>query len=100
MTRTVALLISCSALISGVIPTCAAGLGWKVLSYEPVRRPEVCFYGSANVSRANGVVSVWTKCVAKEDLNNAVKVLPVHSRTSPLKKSRTITFLRLQGLRS
>jgi hypothetical protein len=54
-------------------PACAAGLGWKVLSYQSVKEPEVCFYGSANVFRANGRVNVWTKCLAAEDLNNAVK---------------------------
>ena len=73
MTRTIAFLIGCTALISGALPTCAAGLGWKVLSYQSAKEPEVCFYGSANVSRANGLLSVWTKCLAKEDLNNAVK---------------------------
>ena len=73
MTRIIAFLIGCTALISGALPTCAAGLGWKVLSYQSVKEPEVCFYGSANVFRANGLLSVWTKCLAKEDLTNAVK---------------------------
>ena len=73
MTRTIAFLIGCASLISGALPTSAAGLGWKVLTYQSVKRPEVCFYGSANVFRANDLVSVWTKCLAKEDLNNAVK---------------------------
>src|SRR5262245_6284725 len=73
MSRTIAFLIGCTGLISGALPTCAAGLGWKVLSYHSVKEPEVCFYGSANVFRANGLLSVWTKCLAKEDLNNAVK---------------------------
>ena len=99
MTRTIAFLIGCIALISGDLSTCAAGLGWKVLSHQSVKEPEVCFYGSANVFRANGRFSVWTKCLGKEDLNNAVREdLPVHSRISPLKKSRTITFLQLRGL--
>jgi hypothetical protein len=48
-------------------------LGWKVLSYQSVKEREVCFYGSADVFRANGLLSVWTKCPAKEDLNKAVK---------------------------
>jgi hypothetical protein len=48
-------------------------LAWKVLNHQTVKEPEVCFYGSANVFRANGRFSVWTKCLAKEDLNNAVK---------------------------
>jgi hypothetical protein len=43
------------------------------LSPQAVKEPEVCFYGSANVVRANGLLSVWTKCLSKEDLNNAVK---------------------------
>jgi len=73
MTRTIAFLIGCPALISGALPTCAAGLGWKVLSHQSVKEPEVCFYGSANVFWANSLLSVWTKCLAKEDLNNAVK---------------------------
>jgi hypothetical protein len=73
VTRTLAFLIGCTALISGALPTCAAGLGWKVLSPQAVKEPEVCFYGSANVVRANGLLSVWTKCLSKEDLNNAVK---------------------------
>jgi len=62
MTRTVAFLIGCTALISGALPTCAAGLVWKVLSPQSVKEPEVCFYASANVDRANGLPSVWTKC--------------------------------------
>ena len=49
MTRTIAFLIGCIALISGDLSTCAAGLGWKVLSHQSVKEPEVCFYGSANV---------------------------------------------------
>ena len=99
MTRTIAFLIGCTALISGGLPTCAAGLGWKVLSHQSAKEPEVCFYGSANVFRANGLLSVWTKCLAKQDLDNAVKEdLLVRCRISPLKKSRTIMFLRLQGL--
>src|SRR5262249_29499064 len=69
MTRTIAFLIGCTALISGALPTCAAGPGWKVLTYKSVKEPEVCFYGSANVFRANGLLSVWTKGLAKEDLN-------------------------------
>jgi hypothetical protein len=73
MTRTIAFLIGCTALISGDLPTSAAGLGWKVLSYQSVKETEVCFYGSSNVFRANGLLSVWTKCLAKEDLNNAVR---------------------------
>jgi hypothetical protein len=73
MTRATAFLIGCTALISGVLPTCAAGLGWKVLSHQSGKEPKVCFYGSANVFRANGLLSVWTKCLAKQDLNNAVK---------------------------
>jgi hypothetical protein len=73
MTRAVAFLIGCTALISGDLPTCAAGLGWKVLSYQSVKESEVCFYGSADVVRSKGLISVWTKCLAKEDLNNAVK---------------------------
>ena len=73
VTRTLAFLIGCTALISGALPTCAAGLGWKVLSPQAVKELEVCFYGSANVVRANGLRSVWTKCLSKEDLNNAVK---------------------------
>jgi hypothetical protein len=43
------------------------------LSYQSVKEPEVCFYGSANIFRTNGLRSVWTKCLAKEDLNNAVR---------------------------
>jgi len=43
------------------------------LSHQSVKEPEVCFYGSANVFWANSLLSVWTKCLAKEDLNNAVK---------------------------
>jgi hypothetical protein len=73
MTRTIAFLVGCTTLISGALPACGAGLGWKVLTYQSVKEPEVCFYGSANVFRANGLLSVWTKCPAKEDLNNAVK---------------------------
>jgi hypothetical protein len=61
------------ALIAGVLPTFAAGLGWKVFSHQSVKEPEVCFYGSANVFRSDGVLSVWTKCLAKEDLSNALK---------------------------
>ena len=73
MTRTIAFLIGCTGLISGALPACAGGPGWKVLSYQSIKEPQVCFYGSANVFRANGLLSVWTKCLAKEDLNNAVK---------------------------
>jgi hypothetical protein len=43
------------------------------LSHQSAKEPEVCFYGSANVFRANGRVNVWTKCLVKEDLDNAVK---------------------------
>jgi hypothetical protein len=73
MTRTIAFLIGCTALISGALPTWAADPGWKVSSYQSVKIPEVCFYGSADIFRANGLLSVWTKCLAKEDLDNAVK---------------------------
>ena len=73
MTRTIAFLIGCNGLISGALPACAGGPGWKVLSYQSIKEPQVCFYGSANVFRANGLLSVWTKCLAKEDLNNALK---------------------------
>ena len=100
MTRTIVFLVGCTALISGDLPACAAGIGWKVFSHQSVKEPDVCFYGSANVVRANGLLGVWTKCVAKEDLKNAVKEdLLVRSRISPLKKSRTIMFLRSQRLR-
>jgi hypothetical protein len=71
--HTFAFVIGCAALVSGALPACAAGLDWKVLSYQSVKEPEVCFYGSANVFRANGRVNVWTKCLAKEDLDKAVK---------------------------
>ena len=73
MTRTITFLVGWTALISGALPACAGGLGWRVLIYQSVKEPEVCFYASANVFRANGVLSVWTKCLAKEELNNAVK---------------------------
>jgi hypothetical protein len=73
MTRAIAFLVGSAALICGAFPAYAAGLGWKVSSYQSVKEPEVCFYGSADVYRANGLLSVWTKCVAKEDLENAVK---------------------------
>jgi hypothetical protein len=73
MTRTIAFLIGWAGLISGTLPTCAADAGWKVSSYQSVKGPEVCFYGSADIFRANGLLSVWTKCLAREDLNNAVK---------------------------
>jgi hypothetical protein len=48
--------LGCAALFSGDLPTCATGLGWKVLSHQSVKEPEVCFYGSANVSRGNGLL--------------------------------------------
>jgi hypothetical protein len=73
MARTIVFLVGSTALICGALPVCAAGLGWKVLSYRSVKEPEVCFYGSANVFRANGRVNVWTKCLVKVDLENAVK---------------------------
>jgi hypothetical protein len=73
MKHTFAFVIGCAALVSGAIPACAAGLGWKVLSYQSAKEPEVCFYGSGNVYRANGRVNVWTKCLAAADLNDAVK---------------------------
>jgi hypothetical protein len=73
MTRIIVFFIGCTALISGALPTWAAGPGWKVSSYQSVKIPEVCFYGSADIFRANGLLSVWTKCLAKEDLDNAVK---------------------------
>lgn len=63
ITRTFAFLIGCAALASGALPTQAAG--WKVFSHRSGKEPEVCFYGSANVFRANGRLSVWTKCLAK-----------------------------------
>jgi hypothetical protein len=72
MTRTIAFLVGATALVSGALPACAAGLGWKVLNYRSVKEPQVCFYSSANVFRANGLLSVWTKCLAKEDLDKAV----------------------------
>jgi hypothetical protein len=72
MTRAIAFLIGSTVLICGAFPACAAGLGWKVSSYQSVKS-EVCFYGSADVYRANSLLSVWTKCLAKEDLENAVK---------------------------
>jgi hypothetical protein len=72
MTR-IAVIVGSAALICGALPACAAGLGWKVLSHQSAKEPEVCFYGSANVFRANGRVNVWTKCLVKEDLDNAVK---------------------------
>ena len=79
--------VGSTALICGALPAYAAGLGWKVLSYPSVKEPEVSFYGSGNVYRANGHLSIWTKCLAKEDLENTVKAdLPVRSRISPLKK--------------
>jgi hypothetical protein len=59
--------------VSGALPTHAGGLGWKISSYQSARVSEVCFYGSANVFRENGRVSVWTKCLAKADLDSAVK---------------------------
>jgi hypothetical protein len=74
MKRTFALLLlGCAALASGAIPTQAGGLGWKVFSHQSAKEPKVCFYGSANVFRANGRHSVWTKCLAKADLDSAVK---------------------------
>ena len=73
VTRTVALLIGCIALFAGVCPTYAGGLGWKVLSHQSAKEPEVCFYSSANVFRSNDIFSVWTKCLDREDLNKAVK---------------------------
>jgi hypothetical protein len=73
MTRTFTFLFGCVALLFGALPSHAAGLGWKVFSLQSAKEPEVCFYGSANVFRADGRLSVWTKCLAKEDLNNAVK---------------------------
>ena len=75
MKRTFAFLIGCAALASVALPANAAGsgLGWKVSSYQSVKVPEVCFYGSANVFRMSGHLNVWTKCLAKEDLDNAVK---------------------------
>jgi hypothetical protein len=71
MKRTLAVLLGCAALASA--PASAAGSGWKVSIYQSVKQPEVCFYGSANVFRANGRLSVWTKCLAKSDLDSAVK---------------------------
>jgi hypothetical protein len=73
MMRAIAFLIGCTALISRAHPACAAGPGWKVLIYQSVKEPEVCFYASANVFRASGLRSVWTKCLAKADLDDAVK---------------------------
>jgi hypothetical protein len=73
MRRTFGFLIGCGALMAGALPTHAGGLGWKVFSHHTVKEPEFCFYGSANVYRANGLLSVWTKCLAAEDLNDAVK---------------------------
>jgi hypothetical protein len=57
MKHTFALVIGCAALASGALPACAAGLGWKVLSYQSVKESEVCFYGSANVFRGPHPVS-------------------------------------------
>ena len=73
MKRTFAFLIGCAALAFGTLPTCAAGLGWKVYGHQSAKVPEVCFYGSANVFRANARLSVWTKCLAKVDLDAALK---------------------------
>jgi hypothetical protein len=73
MTRAFAFLIGFAALVFGALSAHAGGLGWKVFSLQSVKEPEVCFYGSANIFRANGRLSVWTKCLAKEDLNKAVK---------------------------
>src|SRR5262249_1149811 len=103
MTRTMRFFLDDTALIAGVLPTFAAGLGWKVLSLQSVKEPEVCFHGFANVFRADGRSSVWTKCLAKKDLKQcSERILPVHSRISPLKKSRKIAHdyvPQLQGLR-
>jgi len=33
MTRTFAFLVGCAALVSGALPACAGGLGWKVYSH-------------------------------------------------------------------
>jgi len=73
MTRTVAFLIGFAGLIAASLPTLAAGPGWKVLSSNPAKEPEVCFYGSANVFHSNDLFSVWTKCLDREDLNKAIK---------------------------
>jgi hypothetical protein len=73
MKRTLAFPLGCAALFFGAFPTHAAGSGWKISSYQTAKQPEVCFYGSANVFRANGRLSVWTKCLAKEDLDSAVQ---------------------------
>jgi hypothetical protein len=71
--RACTFLLGCAALVFGALPACAGGLGWKVFSNQSVKEPEVCFYGSANVFRANGRLSVWTKCLAKANLDSAVK---------------------------
>jgi hypothetical protein len=73
MKRTFAFLLGCAALVSGALPIHAAGSGWKVLSGQSAKVSEVCFYASVNVFRTNGRVSVWTKCLAKADLDDAVK---------------------------
>ena len=79
-------------------PRTVAGLGWKVFSHQLAKEPEVCFYGSANVFRANGRLSVWTKCLGKADLDNAVKADAIdmaaekiaHDYTPPIAKLTTL----------
>jgi hypothetical protein len=58
MTRIAVIVGISAALICGALPACAAGLEWKVLSYQSIKEPEVCFYGSANAYRTNGHLSV------------------------------------------
>jgi hypothetical protein len=42
-----------AALICGALPACAAGLGWKVLSYQSVKEPEI-------------LLSRFRKCLSRE----------------------------------
>ena len=51
MTRIIAFLIGCTALISGDLPTSAAGLGWKVLSYQSVKERSLLLWFRERLSR-------------------------------------------------
>jgi hypothetical protein len=67
------LLVGCIVLTAETPPALAEGSGWRVFGPYSIKQPEICFYGSADVYRSNNVFKVWTKCLARDDLNKAVK---------------------------
>jgi hypothetical protein len=71
MRRGVAFLVGCIVLTAGAPPVSAGGPGWKIFGPYSAKQPQICFYSSADFTRSNNIIKVWTKCLDKKDLFKA-----------------------------